>query len=100
MTLVPWPQITFKRCLLNKCQVRPPRAPSTSPPPPPSEAARDKDGAAQEEFERADRYDELTDAETLGLSQEAKRNKTRKVPAAGWARRRRGPSRRGAPVRG
>ena len=67
---------------------------------PPSEAARDKDGAAQEEFERADRYDELTDAETLGLSQEAKRNKTRKVPAAGWARRRRGPSRRGAPVRG
>ena len=85
------------RGLDNAGRAPPPPPP---PPPPPSEAARDKDGAAQEEFERADRYDELTDAETLGLSQEAKRNKTRKVPAAGWARRRRGPSRRGAPVRG
>ncbi len=36
----------------------------------------------QEEFERADRYDELTDTETLGMSQEAKRNKTRKVSSA------------------
>ena len=39
-------------------------------------------GGGQEEFERADRYDELTDAETAGLSQEEKSLKTRKVPRA------------------
>eukprot|EP00961_Rhodomonas_salina_P177438 2392635-Rhodomonas_salina.1 len=44
--------VTFKRCLLNKCQ---------------------------EEFERADRYDELTDAENQGLSAEEKSNRTRRV---------------------
>ena len=48
----PKKEINFKRSLLNKCQ---------------------------EEFERADRYDELTDAETAGMSPEEKRNKTRKV---------------------
>eukprot|EP00960_Hanusia_phi_P063850 765597-Hanusia_phi.AAC.2 len=45
-------KVSFKRCLLNKCQ---------------------------EEFERADRYDELTDAENTGLSAEEKANRTRRV---------------------
>jgi len=45
-------KVTFKRCLLNKCQ---------------------------EEFERADRYDEANDQETLHLEQAAKAAKTRRV---------------------
>ena len=45
-------KVTFKRCLLNKCQ---------------------------EEFERADRYDEMNDEETAGLDAAAKANKTRRV---------------------
>jgi translation initiation factor 4G len=45
-------KVTFKRCLLNKCQ---------------------------EEFERADRYDEMNDEETMGLDATAKASKTRRV---------------------
>ena len=44
--------MTFKRCLLNKCQ---------------------------EEFERADRYNEMKDQETKGLDDAAKASKTRHV---------------------
>ena len=45
-------KVTFKRCLLNKCQ---------------------------EEFERADRYDEMNDEETVGLDAAAKASKNRRV---------------------
>jgi len=45
-------KVTFKRCLLNKCQ---------------------------EEFERADRYDEATDAEVAGMNAAAKAAKSRRV---------------------
>jgi translation initiation factor 4G len=45
-------KVTFKRCLLNKCQ---------------------------EEFERADCYNEMNDEETMGLDDTAKASKTRRV---------------------
>lgn len=45
-------KVTFKRCLLNKCQ---------------------------EEFERADRYDETTDQEVAGMNDAAKAAKSRRV---------------------
>ena len=45
-------KVTFQRCLLNKCQ---------------------------EEFERADRYNEMNDEETMGLDAAAKASKKRRV---------------------
>ena len=48
----PLKKVTFKKCLLNKCQ---------------------------EEFERSDRYNEMNDDETMDLDAAAKANKTRRM---------------------